>query len=489
MLADKELSVTWKQRWRQEGGSRELLRLALPLILSSSFLTLQVSIDRALLSHFSSDAVAAAMPAAMLYWTPFLLLQNIANYAMTFVAQYTGAGRPERVGPAVWQALYFAVVAGVAFIGLWPLAPHMAALGGHSPPIQELEAVYFRCLCFAALPALIVAAVNSFFAGRGDSWTVLLVDAVGLTVNALLAFTLIFGRWGLPALGIAGAGWATVTGSTISAVLALVLLFQPKYRTRFRTLAGWRFDPDLFRRLMRFGFPNGLQWMLDLLAFTVFLFLVGRLGDVELAATNIAFTINMVAVLPMLGMGQAVSILVGQRLGQDRPNVAERSTWNGFGLAWLYMGVVAFFYASTPGVFLYFFQGEGSKAAEVALLVPVLLRFVAVYSLFDSMNLVFSFALRGAGDTRFVTVLSLALAWPLMVVPTWAAWHYGWGLYWAWTFASAYVIALGFTFLLRFRVGKWKSMRVIESAPVVSDEDQGSKIEEGELSIEPIAVD
>ena len=125
--------MTWKQRWRQEGGGRELLRLALPLILSSSFLTLQISIDRALLSHFSSDAVAAAMPAAMLYWTPFLLLQNIANYAMTFVAQYTGAGRPERVGPAVWQALYFAVVAGVAFIGLWPLAPHLAALGAFVP--------------------------------------------------------------------------------------------------------------------------------------------------------------------------------------------------------------------------------------------------------------------------------------------------------------------------------------------------------------------
>jgi MATE family multidrug resistance protein len=78
------------------------LRLALPLILSNSFWTLQVVIDRALLSHFSSNAMAAAMPAAMLYWTPFLLVQNIANYATTFVAQYTGAGRPERVGPAVW---------------------------------------------------------------------------------------------------------------------------------------------------------------------------------------------------------------------------------------------------------------------------------------------------------------------------------------------------------------------------------------------------
>jgi MATE family multidrug resistance protein len=461
----KESRVTWKQRWEQEGGGRELLRLALPLILSSSFMTLQVSIDRALLSQFSSDAVAAAMPAALLYWTPFLLMQGVANYAMTFVAQYTGAGRPERIGPAVWQALYFAVAAGVAFLGLLPLAGSIVALGGHSPAIQELEVTYFRCLCFAALPALIVAAANSFFAGRGDSWTVLLVDGVGLAANAFLAYSLIFGHWGLPALGIAGAGWATVAGSAVSAMVALTLLFRRKYRGRFHTLSGWKLDPDLFRRLMRFGFPNGMQWMLDVLAFTVFLFLVGRLGDVELAATNIAFTINMVAVLPMLGMGQAVSILVGQRLGQDRPDVAERTTWHGFGLAWSYMGLVAAFYALTPGLFLYFFQSGDAKWDQVALLVPVLLKFVAFYSLFDSMNLVFSFALRGAGDTRYVTVVALVLAWPLMVVPTWAAWKFNWGLYWAWTFASGYVIALGFAFLFRFRAGKWKSMRVIESAP------------------------
>jgi MATE family multidrug resistance protein len=104
---------------------------------------------------------------------------------------------------------------------------------------------------------------------------------------------------------------------------------------------------------------------------------------------------------------------------------------------------------------------------------------VAVYSLFDSMNLVFSFALRGAGDTRFVTLVSLSLAWPLMVVPTWAAQAYDWGLYWAWAFASAYIIALAFVFLWRFRQGKWKAMRVIEQAPTTElpdlepGEDQG----------------
>src|SRR5262249_25023060 len=99
---------------------------------------------------------------------------------------------------------------------------------------------------------------------------------------------------------------------------------------------------------------------------------------------------------------------------------------------------------------------------RVAALVPVLLRFAAVYSLCDSMNIVFSFALRGAGDTRFVSFMVVALAWPLMVLPTWAAWYFDWGLYWAWAFASTYIMALGVTFLWRFRIGKWKTMRVIE---------------------------
>jgi MATE family multidrug resistance protein len=102
--------------------------------------------------------------------------------------------------------------------------------------------------------------------------------------------------------------------------------------------------------------------------------------------------------------------------------------------------------------------------------VPVLLRFVAVYTLFDGINLVFSFALKGAGDTRFVTKVMMVLAWPVMVLPTWAAQEFGWGLYWAWAFASTYIIVLAMIFLLRFRGGRWKTMRVIEAAVVPEDE-------------------
>jgi MATE family multidrug resistance protein len=470
--------MSWSEKWRGPGGGRELLALAFPLILSNSLWTLQITIDRVMLGQLSSNAVGAAMAAVLVFWTPLALLQSTCAYATTFVAQYHGAGRPRRVGPAVWQALYFAVATGLGFLVLLPMATPIIALGGHSPDVQLLEVAYFRCLCFSALPTLIVAAVSGFFAGRGDSWTVLLINGVGLVVNAVLDYVWIFGKFGQPRMEIAGAGWATVAGISVSAALGLALMLRRRHREAFATLGGWRFDAGLFGRLMYYGLPSGFQWFLDGLAFTVFIFLIGRLGDAELAASSIAFAINMFAFLPMLGIGQAVTILVGQRLGQDRSDLAERSTWTGFGVTWLYMSGVAALYVLVPGMFVFFFEpgrfadGEHDPAIwpQVAVLVPVLLRFVAVYSLFDGLNLVLSFALKGAGDTRFVTLVSLTLSWPMMVLPTWAVWHFGWGLSWAWAAASAYIITQALVFLVRFLGGKWKSMRVIEAAPVIEQE-------------------
>src|SRR5262249_44862584 len=153
-----------------------------------------------------------------------------AGYTATFVAQYTGAGRQERTGPATWQGLYFAVGGGLAFLLLVPVAGPAVAWGGHSPELQVLEAAYFRCRCFAALPTPVGAAVSGFFAGRGESGTVLLINAAGLAVNAPLAYAWVFGRWGLPAWGIAGAGWATVVATGAAAALALALFLRPRHR-------------------------------------------------------------------------------------------------------------------------------------------------------------------------------------------------------------------------------------------------------------------
>jgi MATE family multidrug resistance protein len=450
------------------GGSRELLGLALPLVISQGFMTVQVFVDTILLAWHDPREMAASFPAVMWYWLIFGMLQVTAGYVSTFVAQYTGAGRPARVGPAVWQGIHFAILSGLAFLLMVPAAPTLIAVGGHTAALQALEAVYLRCLCFAALPMLLMAAVNGFFSGRGQTWTVLGIEAAGTTVNVGLALVLIFGRAGFAELGIAGAGWATVAGSWTSALLALWLLLRPRYRAEFHTMSGWRLEGALFGRLMKFGGPAGFQVFLDILVFHFFVQLVGRLGEAATGATTLTVRLNMVAFLPMMGLGQAVSILVGQRLGADRPDLAERSAYTGLRWVFGYMCGVAAVYLLIPGVLVGAFQGnrDPEHFAAVAAIVPSLLACVAVYSLADSVNVTFSFALRGAGDTRFVSFLTFALAWPLMVLPTFAVVAAGGSVYAAWMFATAYILAMAICFFLRFRSGKWKSMRVIEAAAV-----------------------
>jgi MATE family multidrug resistance protein len=446
------------------GSSRELLTLALPLVVSQSFMTVQIFVDTILLSRHDPLEMAASFPAVMWYWLPFGLLQVTAGYVSTFVAQYTGAGRPARVGPAVWQGIHFAVLAGLAFLLMVPAAPWLIALGGHTLALQRLEVIYLRCLCFAALPMLVMAAVNGFFSGRGRTWTVLKIEAAGTAVNVALALVLIFGRAGFPELGIGGAGWATVAGSWTSALVALALLLRREFREEFKTLEGWRPERDLFRRLMIFGGPAGAQVFLDVLVFHVFVQLVGRLGEAAVGATTLTIRLNMVAFLPMMGMGQAVAILVGQRLGADRPDQAERAVYTGLRWIFGYMCAVAAVYVLFPGPLISVFEGDHDQAsfAAIAAIVPSLLACVAVYSVADSVNVAFSFALRGAGDTRFVSLLTFVLAWPIMVIPTFLIVRADMGIVWAWASATAYILAMAVCFTLRFRSGKWKSMRVIE---------------------------
>src|SRR5436190_16992625 len=135
-------------------------------------------------------------------------------------------------------------------------------------------------------------------------------------------------------------------------------MLRPQFRKEYGTGECWRFESDLFRRLLYLGLPNGLMVMLDALAFTGFTFVIGMFGAAELAATNITITLNIVVILPVLGIGQAVEVLVGRRLGEDRPDLAERTTWTGFALAWAAMAVVAVAYVTVPDLLLWPFRNS-----------------------------------------------------------------------------------------------------------------------------------
>ena len=443
--------------------------MAAPLILSTGAMTIQMFIDRVFLMWYSKDAMSATLQAGITHFTIFALFLGVASYVNTFVAQYTGAGRPQRVGKAVWHGIYFALAAGVLMLGLIPLAGPLFNWVGHPLPLRENEITYFRILCFGAGPGLVAAAVSSFFTGRGKMAVVMWVNVAGAAVNVVLDYALIFGHWYMPRLGIAGAAWATVSASVFTSFVFLTIFFGAGNRRNFASLSGYKPERDLFGRLLKYGFPSGVHFMLDVLSFTFFVTFVGRIGDMSLAATAIAFQINGLAFMPMLGFSTAVNTLVGQALGDDNPALAERSTYSAAAMSLGYMTVLAVCYWFLPGLFMYPFaaQADPAEFAPLRPVVVMLLRFVAFYCLFDTGNLIFTAALRGAGDTRFVMFFSMTLGWAIFVIPVYICVRMGFGLKVVWSIMTTYVCVLALFFFMRFLGGKWKTMRVIERIPPV----------------------
>ena len=431
-------------------------------------------VDRLFLCRYSIDAMAASLPAGMLHFSLLCFPLGVAAYVNTFVAQYQGAGRPGRIGVAVWQGVWIGVITIPVFLATIPLAPAVFRFAGHTPDVAALEATYYQVLAFGAGGNVIAAALSSFFTGRGETRVVMVVSCATSLLNVVLDYAWIFGRFGFPAMGIAGAGIATAVSQWCGAVLYWRLMERAEYREVYQLRTGRRFDRTLFARLLRYGGPNGLQMLIEVFGFTLFLLLVGRLGGGAMAATTLAFNVNSVAFVPMLGMGVAVATIVGHQLGRDRPNMAARATWTALWMAMAYMGGFAVLYVVVPDLFLIGHAAWVAPEQFAALRdqTVVLLRFVAAYCLFDALNLTFVSAIKGAGDTRFVLLANLVLT-PTPVLAAWAgiAW-FDWGLIWCWVVLTGWVVALGLTFMTRFLQGRWRTMRVIEPDLVIDNGDQ-----------------
>ncbi len=458
-----------RHRWGADGGYREFLVLAFPLILSTASWSIQHFIDRVFLTWYSTETLAASYPAGMTNFVFLSLFLGTAQYVNTFVAQYMGARRPERVGKAVWQGFYLALFSAAFGLVLAAGATPLFDLIGHDPAVREQEVVYFRVLCYGIGPVVLSTAASCFFSGRGQTMVVLWVNVVAMSANILLDYLFIFGKWGLPEGGIEGAAWATNLAQAFGGLLFVGLFLKSTYRRQFATLSGWRFDWALFGRLLRFGGPSGLNFMLDILAFSLFILIAGRLGTIELAATNLASNINSLAFMPLIGSSIAVSTMVGQRLGRNQPDQAEYCTWTGFHLALGYTLVMAVAFIFAPELFLAPFKArsEGADFAAAYEIAVLLLRVVAIYCVFDSMYMTFTAALKGAGDTRFILWLSILMSWAIMVVPAFVAQAYfDASVYTIWVFLCAYVVAAAVVFYWRFKGGRWKAMRVIEESGI-----------------------
>lgn len=462
--------------WTRPCGGREVLVIALPLIVQSAFWSVMWFIDRLYLSWYSPEATAAALPGGMYHWVLICLPVGIASYVNTFVAQYHGAGRPRRIGVAVKQGIWFGIATVPLFLLAIPLAPWLFRLAGHAPEVQRLEVIYFQVLALGAGAVVISGAQSSFYTGRGLTGIVMLVNGGGTLLDIALEYAFIFGTWGLPEMGIAGAGLTTVISNWATVLAFWWLMRRPQERVQFN-LDENRFDWEIFRRLIYFGLPSGLPQLIEGGAFTILTIAVAAISLIAGAATSLAFAINAVAFVPMIGLNIAVSTLVGQKLGENRPDLAERATWTAMVMAMLYTGFCAVLYLTMPDSFLMLHAAfaDDPNFPQVRQTTVVLLRFVALYCFFDATQIVLVGALRGAGDTRFVlfnaTIISaVAILTGLYLQKTFAWRETGYGLYGWWWVMTAWLCVLGISYLVRFSQGRWKSIRVIE--PELPDDEQ-----------------
>ena len=436
-------------------------------------ITLMQFTDRIFLANYSVDAIAAALPAGIASFTAIAFFMGVANYTNAFVAQYTGARAFRQVGSALWQGIYFSIFASALLASLYLVSDKLFDLIGHSPDIRALEVTYFNILTLGAGLSVLGSAMACFYTGRGLTWTVMLVYMAGATINIPLDYCLINGVGPFPELGILGAGIATVTSSAIIVTILGLLIFGPSNRARFGTWVSRTLDKELFGRLMRYGLPSGIQFFLEIFGITFFIQMLGRLGDLELAASNIVLSIETLSFLPMVGFHIGNATLVGQAIGRGRPEDGVYSTTSALHITVIYMMLVAAVFVFYPRPLLFLFKAGHQTPAQYAEIMDIgviLMRFVAVFCFFDALNLVYSGAIKGAGDTRFIMWTIAALSLGVMIAPVYLAVQVmGAGLYTAWTLATIYISALGLAFMLRYRQGKWKKMRVIEAQPVVAD--------------------
>ena len=449
-------------------GYRNVLAVSFPLIVSMGTTTLILFTDRLFLGWYDVNALAAATPAGIAAFTFMALFIGTVGYVNTFVAQYVGAKEWRGVGESVWQGLYLALGASVVLAFGSLLGEPLFRWAGHPPEVQSLEVTYYRILMLGAGFSVVRDALTCFYSGRALTRPIMRVSIVGAVVNVPLNYLFINGWGPIPELGIAGAGYATVISNALMALLFALAVFSRRNEEQFGVRSRRAFLPERFRALVRFGLPAGAQFFMDVFAFTFFIFMVGRLGMAELAATNAAFAVNTLSFLPMMGFSIALATLMGQAVGAGRPNDGARATRHTFHMALGYMLVVAVVYVVFPGALMDLFRGDTPPEdyAQVRSLGVVLLRFVAFYTVFDTLNIVYAGALKGAGDSRFVGLTIALYSVVFLMLPAWVIVEVlGLGLIALWVLASFYVCLVGFTFLARFRQGRWRSMSVIHPAP------------------------
>jgi MATE family multidrug resistance protein len=399
----------------------ELTRLALPMVVSQGALAMMFFADRFFLSRLSPVHVAASLGGGVAFWVCLCFFNGIAAYGNALVAQHYGRKELHRCPQVLTQGVILSVVAQPALLLLaWPMRYSFEWMG-HAPEQVALEQTYFMTMVAGGVLFLIKTVFASYFSGTGHTRVVMIADVIGVLLNIPLTYALVFGRFGLPSLGIAGAALATVAAAALTIGVYLLFYLNAIHARRFAVRDSLLYVPGIMRRYVRLGLPSGFELFIGMGTFNVFLLLFQSYGIAEGAAMAIVFNWDMVSFVPLMGLSIAVMSMTGRFVGAGDMARSNEVITAGFLLGATYSGTLAALFVIYREALLSVFATPGSDFTPILAVGAPMMVGMATYAVADAVILVSSGVLRGAGDTRWlmltsVTIHVIMLAIQLLVI-------------------------------------------------------------------------
>jgi MATE family multidrug resistance protein len=285
--------------------------------------------------------------------------------------------------------------------------------------------------------------------------------------NVVLGYILMFGKFGLPEMGVNGLALGTVLSQYTQMAILTYWFLTGEIAAKYRTRQAWAFQSKRMLDVLRIGIPGGLTFLFDILNWALFTTqIVGRDGDTVLAGHNAAIGLMHVAIMPAFALNNGIAAIVGQWIGRGRPDIAKQRTYVAIWIAVVYMTLVGFLNA---GIGQWFIETVYKAPHDVAVIGQHFLYFAAAFEAFDALFFVTMGALRGAGDTKWTmwaTIIgNYAAFMPLAIL---FAIGFGYGAYGGWAAATIYVMGLSYVVLRRFRGGEWRKISIFSPVATAS---------------------
>lgn len=392
---------------------RETMTLGLPMIGAQLAQMLINTTDIIMLGWLGTVELAAGVLATQAFFIVFIFGTGLALAAMPLAAQAAGKGDHAGVRRATRMGCWVSILyGGVVMLPLWYLEPALLWLG-QDEEVAAFAGDYIVVALFAMIPALLGAALRSFYSAVQRAQLLLVATIAGTLINVVLNYAFIFGNLGAPALGIAGAAVASLGTSCL---IFLILFCFPMVASGFEKyelyVRIWRPDWPVFFDILRLGWPIGVAIVAEVGLFIAASVFMGWIGTVQLAAHGIALQLASLTFMVPLGLSNVATVRVGHAFGKVNLDQARRASTVVFLLSALFGLAAAFVFWAFPEPLINLFLDQSNADADAVALYGVsLLLIAAAFQLFDGLQAIATGVLRGLSDTKIPMILAVASYW------------------------------------------------------------------------------